>query len=93
MSLDFLVYIYVGFVLYFFLIVNQGLKTNFYALKSHKLKLNYLHMSFVDVSGDRIGLAITQSLSLTGILQYGVIQRKYLHHNRFIIEKYAVYNT
>lgn len=32
--------------------------------------------SYVDVTSDRIGLAITQSLSLTGILQYGVIQSK-----------------
>lgn len=33
---------------------------------------------FVDVTGDRVGLAITQSLTLAGLLQWGVRQSKYL---------------
>lgn len=34
---------------------------------------------FSGVTGDRVGLAITQSLTLTGLLQWGVRQRKYLN--------------
>lgn len=34
-------------------------------------------MNFSGVTGDRVGLAITQSLTLTGLLQWGVRQRKY----------------
>ncbi|XP_055301713.1 ATP-binding cassette sub-family C member 4-like [Sitodiplosis mosellana] len=48
MSLDLMVYVFIGIVVFLFLVVNE------------------------DVSGDRVGLAITQALSLSGLLQYGV---------------------
>ncbi|XP_031631875.1 multidrug resistance-associated protein 4-like isoform X2 [Contarinia nasturtii] len=48
--LDLLVYIFVGIVIYIFLVVNEG------------------------VTGDRVGLAITQTLGLLGSLQSGIRQ-------------------
>lgn len=46
------------------------------------------------VTGDRVGLAITQSLTLTGLLQWGVRQRKYptmFFQSKLNTKKYSHY--
>lgn len=73
MSLDLLVYIFIGCVIYFFVLLNEGLVTN---LRDFICIFKNYSM-ILGVTGDRVGLAITQSLTLTGLLQWGVRQRKY----------------
>ncbi|XP_031639826.1 multidrug resistance-associated protein 4-like, partial [Contarinia nasturtii] len=68
LSLDMMVYVFIGVVLYIFLIVNEG------------------------VTGDRVGLAISQALSLLGILQYGVRQSADVTNQLTSVERILKYS-
>lgn len=74
--LDLMVYVFTGCVIYFFLVVNEGVclleKTVFILLE-----IWIHHFCFVDATGDRVGIAIMQALSLIGVLQISVRRRKY----------------
>lgn len=71
MSLDVLVYIFIAFMLYFVLAVNAGL---FPFLDFKNLQFEKKKYFFPDETGDQVGLAITQALSLITALQFGVKQ-------------------
>ncbi|XP_055307782.1 ATP-binding cassette sub-family C member 4-like isoform X2 [Sitodiplosis mosellana] len=67
-SIDLVVYVFIGFVIYLFLIVNEG------------------------VTGDRVGLAITQVMSLSGILQYAVRQSADVTNQLTSVERILEYS-
>ncbi|XP_031635983.1 multidrug resistance-associated protein 4-like [Contarinia nasturtii] len=68
MSLDLMVYLFVGCVIYYFILINNS------------------------VTGDRVGLAITQALSLTGLLQWGVRQSAEVSNHLMSVERILEYS-
>lgn len=70
--MNLLVNIYIAFVIYFFLAINEGMIFRNSANYRPKARCFSYFQLKTDVTGVRIGLAITQSLSLVLALQLAV---------------------
>lgn len=73
--MDLMVYAFTGCVIYFFLVVNE--RRCFFKKALHILEIFVHHFCLADATGDRVGIAIMQALSLIGVLQISVRRRKY----------------
>lgn len=74
MTLEMMVYIFIGCVIFIFILMNEGWPLCFML----NLICNHSTIDSISgVTGDRVGLAITQSLTLTGLLQWGVRQSRW----------------
>lgn len=79
MCLDLMVYIFIACVIYSFILMSGGSYCSY--LSSKFLKNKFFSLTgLIRVSGatgDIVGLALTQSLTLTSILQLGVVQSEF----------------
>lgn len=94
-SLDFMVYIFLASVIYFSLLFETGTycwnsKTR--TKKNKQFHITNYYLFFIGMTGDRIGLAITQTLTLTGLLQWGIRQSAEVSNYLTSVERMLEYS-
>lgn len=90
-SLDFMVLIFIACVIYYFLLIDTGLLKYKFPSIGNVSNTIIIHFLSIGVTGDRVGLAITQTLTLTGMLQWGIRQSAEVTNQLMSVERILEY--
>lgn len=88
LSLDIMALIFVGVITFTFLIAGQGIHTTCNVLQTFSFSLTF---SIQGVMGGQVGLAITQAMALTGMLQWGIRQSAEVANQLMAVERILEY--
>lgn len=90
-ALDVFSFIFTTIVIFSFILLNAS--KSFYYFFTLCYKLNVFNKIFADFSGSEVGLAITQVMAMTGLIQWGMRQSAEVSNQLMSVERVLEYSV